>query len=290
MKRVVCLQLILILLLGLCSCGQKAPTWQEQYDLGVRYLSGGDYEEAIIAFTAAIEIDPKQASAYVGRGDAYLAKGEFELAEQDFTTALELDVALDLGDRFDKAVAGQNAKLLAELKESLRPVVEQLDIPFTVDAITLGESSIDAAKSAYLSRPYAYSNLMNDDTKDTVYTCFGMNDMPIPAGYNEMEFGFFFAAPATGGGIYDIVIADSNFTCLGSLRIGDDGGTALDYFGFPENAPIGELEWELTSGAVLSYSGANSEEYSFRYQQGNCWTEVDIVGGAIHRIYLQEEQ
>lgn len=56
----------------LCACGQKTPTWQEQYDLGIRYLSEGNYEEAIIAFTAAIEIDPKQVPAYVGRGDAYV--------------------------------------------------------------------------------------------------------------------------------------------------------------------------------------------------------------------------
>ena len=37
--------------------------WQEQYDLGVRYLSDGNYEDAIIAFTAAIEIDPKKPQA-----------------------------------------------------------------------------------------------------------------------------------------------------------------------------------------------------------------------------------
>ena len=70
---------ILFLTLMLTACGQQArqeetvqkPTWQEQYDLGVRYLSEGNYQEAIIAFTTAIEIDPKQAPAYVGRGDAY---------------------------------------------------------------------------------------------------------------------------------------------------------------------------------------------------------------------------
>ena len=61
--------LIATILLYLAACGVSGPTWQEKYDLGVRYLSEGNYEEAIIAFTAAIEIDPKQASAYVGRGD-----------------------------------------------------------------------------------------------------------------------------------------------------------------------------------------------------------------------------
>ena len=49
-------------LLLLTACGQNAEAaWQEQYDLGVRYLSEGSYEEAVIAFTAAIDIDPKRA-------------------------------------------------------------------------------------------------------------------------------------------------------------------------------------------------------------------------------------
>ena len=71
MKRTLSLLLALFLLLGLAACGEKAPTWQEQYDLGQKYLTEGNYEEAILAFTAAIEIDPKNPLAYVGRGDAY---------------------------------------------------------------------------------------------------------------------------------------------------------------------------------------------------------------------------
>ena len=82
----------------LSSCAQTPtgePTWQEQYDLGVRYLSEGNYEEAIIAFTAAIEIDPKQALAYVGRGDAYIKSGataeNLSAAQTDYEVAIKLD-------------------------------------------------------------------------------------------------------------------------------------------------------------------------------------------------------
>ena len=65
--------ILLMLIVLLCSCSKsQAAQWQEQYDLGVRYLSEGNYEEAIIAFTAAIEIDPNRAEAYVRRGDAYI--------------------------------------------------------------------------------------------------------------------------------------------------------------------------------------------------------------------------
>ena len=81
MKRTVCVIAVLLLALSLCACAQKAPegpTWQEQYDLGVKYLSEGNYEEAIIAFTAAIEIDPKRPEAYAGLADVYAAQGDMD--------------------------------------------------------------------------------------------------------------------------------------------------------------------------------------------------------------------
>lgn len=97
---------MVVLLFFLCACSQPSmirkhnstPTWQEQYDLGIRYLSEGNYEEAIIAFTAAIEIDPKQAQAYVGRGDAYVLSSETDddltAAQMDYEKAIELDETL----------------------------------------------------------------------------------------------------------------------------------------------------------------------------------------------------
>ena len=73
------LGLCLVLVLGLASCGQSAEAkWQEQYDLGVKYLSEGNYEEAVLAFTAAIEIDPKRPEAYLKAAEAYEAMGDRE--------------------------------------------------------------------------------------------------------------------------------------------------------------------------------------------------------------------
>lgn len=95
MKRALFFFSAFALSITLSACGQQDLTWQEQYDLGVRYLSEGNYEEAIIAFTSAIEIDPKQALAYVGRGDAYVGSGETEetlsTAQADYEIAIELD-------------------------------------------------------------------------------------------------------------------------------------------------------------------------------------------------------
>ena len=68
-------------MLGLISCAQNMGTqWQEQYDLGVRYLSEGNYKEAIIAFTAAIEIDPMKADAYLSLAEVYMVDDSAEEA------------------------------------------------------------------------------------------------------------------------------------------------------------------------------------------------------------------
>lgn len=95
MKKILGMLVAAALMLTLAACGSKAPTWQEQYDLGVRYLSEGNYEEAVIAFTAAIEIDPKRAEAYVGRGGAYLGRGSADeylsAALADYETVLSMD-------------------------------------------------------------------------------------------------------------------------------------------------------------------------------------------------------
>ena len=106
-KRTCILAILVLYVCLLSSCAQTStsePTWQEQYDLGIRYLSEGNYEEAIIAFTAAIEIDPKQALAYVGRGDAYMGSGE---AEENLTAALsDYEKAIELNDTLAEAYLG----------------------------------------------------------------------------------------------------------------------------------------------------------------------------------------
>ena len=124
MKRICSWLLTLALVLGLCACGQNAEAaWQEQYNLGVRYLSEGNYEEAIIAFTAAIDIDPKRAEAYVGRGDAYWAQEDAASAQVDYAAALELteQAGADLYGKLAEAWAalGDREQALLILEQGL---------------------------------------------------------------------------------------------------------------------------------------------------------------------------
>lgn len=82
----ICLAVFLLLNNG-NSNGELS--WQEQYDLGVRYLSEGNYEEAIIAFTAAIEIDPKQPDAYEKLYQIYIEQDDKENAKRILEKGIE---------------------------------------------------------------------------------------------------------------------------------------------------------------------------------------------------------
>ena len=87
-KRFSCL-LMAALFLFLAACASQSPSWQEQYDLGVRYLSEGNYQEAIVAFEAAIKIDPRRGEAYLGLAEACLKSGDPQRAWQVLNGALE---------------------------------------------------------------------------------------------------------------------------------------------------------------------------------------------------------
>ena len=110
MKKIVMLCVVCSILLSLCACGQgtggqgtgsqsssaEQLTWQEQYDLGLRYLEEGNYEEAIIAFTVAIEIDPKRVETYNQLARVYLAMddpdGAAAVLEQGVTATGDEDL------------------------------------------------------------------------------------------------------------------------------------------------------------------------------------------------------
>lgn len=152
MKRFMSLWLMICITLLLSACGQQVPvqstepadvsngmTWQEQYDLGMRYLTEGSYAEAIIAFTAAIEIDPKQAEAYIGRGDAYIGMTGEEAAERDYLYAIELNASIP-------SVYTKLAEIYLKQGEWDK-VIEILDKGY----IATGDESLRADYSEYLT-------------------------------------------------------------------------------------------------------------------------------------------
>lgn len=103
MNRRFYLSILLVLALSLTMIGCSKPplTYDEQISLGDKYLSEGNYKEAILAFEAAIKIDPKNVPAYLGIADAYIALGDVPSAVAalqkgiDITNNAEIKLKLD---------------------------------------------------------------------------------------------------------------------------------------------------------------------------------------------------
>lgn len=88
----------------------------EQMSLGERYLLEQNYEEAVIAFQMAIEIDPKNADSYLKLSEAYAGTGDYENA----VSALENGYGQTQDDRLMKAME-KYERLLKQI-----PVLEHL--------------------------------------------------------------------------------------------------------------------------------------------------------------------
>lgn len=61
------------------------------YLLGKCYYSNGDYSDAIIQFTKAIDLNPGNPKFYLGRGNSFLMVEDYENSENDLSMALDLD-------------------------------------------------------------------------------------------------------------------------------------------------------------------------------------------------------
>jgi len=73
MKKLLSLTLAAALLLALAACGaQPAAIPNPPLVLGEKYLTDLDYEQALLQFDQAIEIEPKNPRGYLGKADALL--------------------------------------------------------------------------------------------------------------------------------------------------------------------------------------------------------------------------
>ena len=87
--------------------GSTEKKYNNQLALAERYLDELDYDKAIAAYKAAIEIDPIQAEAYLGLAEVYLEEGNIQAA---------IDI---LKDGYEITGTSKLKKRLSELEEQL---------------------------------------------------------------------------------------------------------------------------------------------------------------------------
>lgn len=191
MKQINTLFLLIILMFSMIGCGKNIQaTWQEQYDLGMRYLTEGNYEEAILSFTAAIEIDPKRVEAYIGRGDAYIIWSKAdenvlleksELALVDYLTAIELndqnaEIYLKVAEIYIALDDMEAAKALLEngyaatndtrLQVKLEEITENLEDGFFKRVNYVPFEELSASAQDYINRM-----ISSIEAEDTAAVC-----------------------------------------------------------------------------------------------------------------------
>lgn len=183
MKRMASILLSMILIIGLCACGQTPATWQEQYDLGTRYLSDGNYEEAIIAFTAAIEIDSKRPEAYLGLADAYIGAGDLDAARKALEDGLAATGNTEIQTKLDEFSA-EAGNLTGQPPFTLQDL-EDWGYPYGADAYTLErEGKIETGRiedllEDYERWPAGYPDGSGTGIGGNGLTIFVENDMSL---------------------------------------------------------------------------------------------------------------
>lgn len=74
--------ILIVIITGILVLGSPQRKYDKQLSLGQRYLDELDYEQAIAAYRAAIEIDPKQPEAYAGLANTYIAMEDYDSARE----------------------------------------------------------------------------------------------------------------------------------------------------------------------------------------------------------------
>lgn len=110
--------------------GSDVAKIRKQLDLGQKYLSEMNYEEAVVAFNQAITIDPRSADAYLGLADAYLGMGDMEAALEALKTGAEATGDERLKERLDEVLRRIEEERAA--KEAKGEAEEDADVEETV--------------------------------------------------------------------------------------------------------------------------------------------------------------
>lgn len=70
--------------------GRETQTAADLFNLGVKYIGEGKFEQAIAELSDVIEIDPEFGAAYAARGVSYHSLGYYTEAIADYSVAIEI--------------------------------------------------------------------------------------------------------------------------------------------------------------------------------------------------------
>ncbi len=123
----VVLVLLAAIIAGVTVFGGSDRKLQEQLDLGAKYLEEMDYEQALVAFNAALEIEPKNVDAYLGIVEVYIRTNEFETALEYAREGYEITGDDRLKEKIDTLESAVDAQRLQEQLDLGEKYLEEMD-------------------------------------------------------------------------------------------------------------------------------------------------------------------
>jgi len=118
------LAIIMAVFIGIIAYNNSIPVkLSKQLELGQKYLTEQDYEQAVVAYQAAIEIDPMNVDAYLGLADAYIGQGDLEKAAEVLQTGYDATADERLKDKLEE-VTTEIERIKAE-EEAARLAAEK---------------------------------------------------------------------------------------------------------------------------------------------------------------------
>ena len=153
----ICLVMIMALFIS-TACGKsKEMNFQDYLDLGQKYLAEENYEQAIVAFSKVLELEPKALEAYEGLTNAYIKTENYEsLSESEQTEDFRKIYETLL--KFQEEIASHLSEPETEEEESLAEELQE-EVSSTDPSLYNGSMTIKMYESsgAYLGRDvYTY--------------------------------------------------------------------------------------------------------------------------------------
>lgn len=156
---------------------------EKHLNLGQKYLSEGNYKEAIAEFEATLEIDPMCVDAYKGLSEAYMELKDYDAAREVLEEALELFE--EEGTKSDvKKIRRLLDKIYKADLESGRVTVAEVPEEAPAEETAAAE---DALSNRDILNEY-YDDVMNRGEVIPTYEAFTMDCIYIPSSGTRGEY------------------------------------------------------------------------------------------------------
>lgn len=255
---VACVVLVAVAIVAIVAinrgAGQEKRQIAENLDLGNNFLVEQNYEEAIVAFNKALEIDPKNEDAYLGLAKAYLSLiAQKSTDSEDTTEGIRLcETVLDILEKgFELTQSSEietEIEKITEVRENLENGYISEDVLNPKDEASLNENglneeSLDALASEESSAKDNASENSSDDNS-------GISSASLD---DIVSFGIY-----EGNPIEWCVIDKSDGKML-LLSQNSLGVRCFDQSGAVSGRP--KMHRELASEGVWDWSDYDSHEY-----------------------------